>query len=80
MVDLPSARRTFVPKVPAEIQDEAIRKYLDTLREAIEEVHTKAFDNADRIRAVINTGTSGSFVDSDGNTVTVTTGLITALV
>jgi len=77
-INLPNGRTTFTPKVP-EIDDQELTDYLNALRTQIDKVHAMAFDNADAIRSVINTGTSGSFVDSDGNTVTVVDGLITAL-
>ena len=78
-IELPNPRTIFPVTVPSSIQDPALVEYLDYLRRAIEEVYIKAFDNADAIRSVINTGTTGTFVDSTGNTITVKDGLITAL-
>ena len=78
-IDLPNSRVTFIPQVPQDIQDASVKTYLGRLKVELEGIHKKAFDNADAIRSVINTGTSGTFVDSDGNTITVTDGLITSL-
>ena len=83
-INLPNARGVFLPKVPMEIEDKATRDYLDRLKREIETQFARAFDNAYQIVSTtvitnLSTGTSGSFDDSAGNTVTVATGLITAL-
>lgn len=78
-VNLPNTRNVFMPEVPHGLEDRLLRDYLETLVREVDRMYTKLFDNDDAIRNVINTGTSGTFVDSDGNTVTVSDGLITAL-
>lgn len=78
-INLIHGRKIFLPKVPNNIEDVAMQQYVSRLSDAIENMYTKLVDNDSVAIDTINTGTSGSFVDSDGNTITVTNGLITGL-
>ena len=75
---LPNPRSTvFIPVVPDKATDaEAIKTYLKSLTLELERQFGRQFDN---VYSIVSTGTSGSFVDSDGNTVTVESGIITGL-
>ena len=76
---LPNPRSVFIPEPPREITDPVMVRYLTDVMEAVMQMHQRLFDNDYYITSIINTGTSGSFVDSDGNTITVADGLITDL-
>jgi hypothetical protein len=78
-VNLLHPRKTFLPKVPADIEDKELREYLSRLTDALENMYTKLVDNDDIVVSMVNTGTSGSFDDSAGGTVTVVKGIITGL-
>lgn len=78
-IELPNGRNVFITAVPDEVKDAAMKDYLVTVVREVRDMYVKLFDNDDAIRSVINTGTSGTFVDSDSNTVTVADGLITGL-
>jgi len=53
-IELPNARNIFIPPVPDKID----KAYLETLKQYIESVNTKAFDNAKVIADGINSGLS----------------------
>lgn len=79
-ISLPYPRTIFVPKVPEKIEDlKVMRNYFTHLRGVVDEVHKRAFDNVAVIRDAFASATSGTFIASDGATVTVTNGIITAL-
>lgn len=78
-VNLVHARRIFLPKVPPEIEDAKLKDYLQRLTDAIENMNAALVDNDGVAVSSINTGTSGTFDDSAGGTVTVADGLITGL-
>jgi hypothetical protein len=75
-LNLPNPRNIFLPEVPASLKGKPEGDYLQNLKTALELQFAKGFDN---IYSVVSTGTSGSFVDSGGNTVTVQSGIITSL-
>jgi len=74
-IELPNARNIFIPQVPDKID----KAYLEIIKKQIESVNIKAFDNSKIIVDVINTGTSGTFKSSAGDTIRVLDGLIIAL-
>jgi len=77
MIELPNPRNTTFPVVPDTANDvEAIKEYLTRLVNELEDYTRGSFDN---VYAIVSTGTSGSFIDSLGNTVTVVSGIITGL-
>lgn len=77
-INLPNPRSVFIPVLPPSFSSLAdVYTYIDRLKNALEKEFTKAFDNT---YSVVSTGTSGTFVDSNGNTITVVNGIITSLV
>jgi len=76
-INLPGGRNVFLPSLPLSFSDLAsVHEYMSDMKIAIEKQLAKSFEN---VYAIVNTGTTGTFVDSAGNTVTVTNGIITAL-
>jgi len=76
-INLPGARGVFLPALPpsfAGVSD--AYEYVKNLKSSLEREFTKTFDN---VYTIVSTGTSGSFVDSLGATVTVVNGIITGL-
>lgn len=74
-ITLPNARGIFMPQVPDGL-DAKTSEYLKKLVNAIEMSLAKEFDN---VATLVNTGTSGIFIDSAGATVTVDSGIIVSL-
>ena len=72
---LPNGGNVFLPMIPKEMNKET-SEYIQKMVTVLEERFRKDFEN---VNYILSTGTSGSFVDSDGNTVTVQSGIITAL-
>ena len=76
-LSLPNGSNVFLPKVPPDLSENAgLSEYLQKLVTALEERFRKDFDNT---HFIVSTGTSGSFTDSAGNTITVESGIITSL-
>lgn len=71
-LELPNPRSVFLPVVPSSVTGE-LKEYLNSLVLAIEQQFSRQFDNTYHI---VSTGTSGTFVDSSGNTITVANGII----
>lgn len=75
---LPRGGAIFLPQLPTEFTDlKQTHKYLQDL---ITEIELQLREARVNTSFVLDTGTSGTFVDSDGNTVTVQSGIITGLV
>ena len=77
-INLLHGRKVFLPKVP-DVEDAQVKEYLSKLSDAVENIYTKLVDNDGVAVAAINTGTSGTFDDSAGNTITIVDGIITSL-
>ena len=75
-VNLPNPRNVAYPAVPEDIVDPKVKEYLKQLVGILERSYSKAFDNT---YAIVSTGTDGTFVASGGNTITVSSGIITGL-
>ena len=75
-INLPNARNVFLPELPPSMRGKPEYQYLQDLKTALELQFAKGFDN---VYSVVSTGTSGTFVDSGGNTLTVQSGIITSL-
>jgi len=75
-LNLPNPRNVFLPELPLSMRGKPEFQYLQDLKTALELQFGKVFDNT---YSVVSTGTSGTFVDSGGNTVTVQSGVITNL-
>jgi hypothetical protein len=75
-LNLPNPRNVFLPEVPASLKGKPEGEYLQSLKTALELQFAKGFDN---VYSVVSTGTSGTFVGSGGGTITVQSGIITAL-
>ena len=79
-VELPNSRNIFLPQLPEDLSDpKVVREYMQRLVTEMEKAYTRNFDNVDAVRNVVHSGTSGTFIDSLGATVTVVNGIITAL-
>jgi hypothetical protein len=80
-IDLPKSRSTFFPEIPSELgKNSALYQHLQALQEEMTKQVSGLFDNSAVLRDVLDSGVSGSFISSDGKTVTVTNGIITAIV
>jgi len=75
-LNLPNPRNVFLPELPLSMRGKPEFQYLQDLKTALELQFGKVFDN---VYSVVSTGTSGTFVDSGGNTVTVQSGVVTSL-
>lgn len=76
-LSLPRGKSIFLPKLPPELTDfRETHKYLQALVTEVEAQLREGFTN---VNFILSTGTSGTFDDSAGNTVTVQSGIITAL-
>ena len=76
-INLPGARNVFLPSLPPSLSSvSGVVEYLENLKSALEKEFSKGFEN---VYTILSTGTSGSFVDSLGATVTVVNGIITGL-
>jgi len=78
-VDLPNSSTIFIPQIPRHLENAPQAQYLKDLRRSIENVYVKLFDNIDHLRSYLHTGTTGTFKASNGDTITVATGIITGL-
>ncbi len=77
-INLPGGRNVFLPSLPPSLREVSeVVTYLKDFKSAIEKEFSKSFDN---VYTLVATGTSGTFKDSAGNTVTVTNGIIVSLV
>lgn len=74
-LNLPNARSVFLPDLPP-VQDAQLKEYLKKMSDAIRELYEKQFDNT---YYILSTGTAGTFTASNGDTVTVSNGIITSL-
>lgn len=77
-IDLPEAGQVFLPEVPDGV-DVGTKNFLEALRKNMIQVTQGLFHNDRNIADVVDSGTSGTFVASGGNTITVTNGIITGL-
>ena len=75
-LSLPNPRNVFLPELPQSMRGKPEYQYLQDLKTALELAISKAFDNT---YSIVSTGTSGTFVDSGSNTITVQSGIITSL-
>lgn len=75
-LNLPNPRNVFLPEVPAALKGKPEGEYLQNLKTALELQFAKGFDN---VYSILSTGTSGTFVGSGGETVTVQSGIIISL-
>lgn len=75
-LNLPNPRNVFLPELPPSMRGKPEYQYLKDLKNALELQLSKAFDNT---YSIVSTGTSGTFTKSGGGTVTVQSGIITAL-
>ena len=76
-LNLPNPRNVFLPSLPQSMREiKDVEKYLNDLKTALELQLAKSFDNT---YSIVSTGTSGTFVDSAGSTITVVSGIITSL-
>ena len=75
-LNLPNPRNIFLPDIPTSLKGKPEGDYLQDLKTSLELQFAKGFDN---VYSIVSTGTSGSFVDSGGNTITVQSGIITSL-
>ena len=77
-INLPGARNVFLPSLPPLLNSiTGVADYLKDLKLSLEKEFSKSFEN---VYTILSTGTSGTFKDSGGNTVTVTNGIIVSLV
>jgi len=72
-LNLPNPRNAFLPELPQSMRGKPEYQYLQDLKTALELQLAKQFDNT---YSILSTGTSTTFVDSSGKTVTVTNGII----
>lgn len=75
-INLPGPRNVFLPPVPDAIQDKALRDYLIELKRSMEAQLPRQFENA---YAIVSTGTSGTFKSSAGDTITISSGIVTGI-
>ena len=72
---LPNPGNIFLPSIPKGL-DPVMTKYLEDLTRVLIDLHKKSFDNT---YSIVSTGTSGTFKSSAGDSITVQSGVITAL-
>lgn len=75
-ITLPNSGEQPLPDVPKGIKDEDLRRYLTSLKIAVERRFREQFTNTLLVSTTVNLGTSGTFVISSGGSIIVTSGIV----